>query len=411
MKNVVRLAMVDPSDSTRNSLKNLLLGIDSVWLEAECSRYEFFRDVLVQTQPDMALVVLDSDQTKALSLVHRIGQELPSCQIVVVSSSQEGSVILQAMRSGAKEFLTFPLKLDDFLAALNRIKQSLSGGDGVARSTQVISIAGVSGGIGCTSLAINVACSLAQQERNSVAIIDLDMALGDADVWLDIIPDYTIQDVAENITRLDYALLKRSLTRHDCGAFLLPRPVLMQDTTPISPDELRRVLALLKATFSHLVLDVSKSYTPLDMAALSASDTILLVTQLDLASLRNVVRLVQFFDTHDGISDKVKIIVNRVGLEDTQISLNKALETIGRECFWQIPNEYQTMVESRNNGVPVIQLAPRSKLTKAIEQLANAVDMLGRGEQPTMQDVTGAQQPAQQKKSKSLFSFLKTGAK
>ena len=77
------------------------------------------------------------------------------------------------------------------------------------------------GGIGCTSLAINLACCLAANPQCSVALIDLDLALGDADVWLDIIPDYTIQDVAENITRLDYALLKRSLTKHDCGLFLL----------------------------------------------------------------------------------------------------------------------------------------------------------------------------------------------
>ena len=97
-----------------------------------------------------------------------------------------------------------------------------------------------------------------------------ELALGDADVWLDIIPDYTIQDVAENITRLDYSLLKRSLTKHDCGAFLLPRPVKLGEATSITPDELRRVIALLKATFPHLIIDVSKNFGPLDLAAMDA---------------------------------------------------------------------------------------------------------------------------------------------
>ncbi len=91
-------------------------------------------------------------------------------------------------------------------------------------AARIYTIAGAAGGVGCTSLAVNLACLLAQNLSNSVAVIDLDLSLGDADVWLDIIPDYTIQDVAENITRLDYALLKRSLTKHECGAFLLPRP-------------------------------------------------------------------------------------------------------------------------------------------------------------------------------------------
>src|SRR5438105_1948691 len=214
MKTVVRLALVDPHDATRASLKSLMLGIDTVWLEAECSRYDFFFDVVMQTRPDIALVALDADAAKGMALVAKISQELPDCNVLVISSSTEGSLILQAMRNGAKEFLGLPLKLEDVLSALERIRQTQStrAGEGQVRSCQVIAVAGASGGVGCTSLAVNLACVLARSEQNSVVVIDLDFALGDSDVWLDIIPDYTIQDVAENITRLDYSLLKRSLT-------------------------------------------------------------------------------------------------------------------------------------------------------------------------------------------------------
>lgn len=399
MKSVVRLAIVDPKDSSRSTLKHLLLGIDTVWLEAECSNYDYFGDVALQTQPDIALISLDSNPDKALDLVARISQTLPTCHVLVVSSSQEGSLILKAMRNGAKEFLSYPLGLEEFLAALDRMQLSGAGrtGDGPIRSSQVYTVAGVSGGVGCTSLAINLACCLAQNERNNVAIIDLDLALGDADVWLDIIPDYTIQDVAENITRLDYALLKRSLTKHDCGAFLLPRPVHMDVRPTFTPDELRRVIALLKATFTHLVIDVSKSYTPLDIAAMEASDKVLLVTQLDLPCLRNVVRLLQFFDQQEKLAGKVKVVVNRLGLQDTQISLTKALETIGREVYWQVPNDYGTMVESRNNGVPLLTYAPRAKLTRQIERLAASLDAGAGSDQPVAEE---------SKPRKGLFSFL-----
>jgi len=375
MNHVFRMAVVDPNDVSRSSLKNLLLGIDMVWLEAECSRYEFFVDVVSQTHPDILLISLDADQTKGLALVAELSRDFPAASVLVVSSSQGGSLILQAMRNGAKEFLHFPVKLEDFLAALDRVRQATGAqGGGEARSSRIYTIAGVGGGVGCTSLAINLACVLAQDEQNSVAVLDLDLSLGDADVWLDIIPDYTIQDVAENITRLDYSLLKRSLTKHDCGAFLLPRPVQMETGTSIAPDELRRVIALLKATFTHLVIDISKDYGPLNLAALSVSDAVLLITQLDLPCLRNVVRLIQFFDQIEGISEKLKIVLNRVGLDETQISLNKALETIGREIFWQIPNDYATMVESRNNGIPLVIQAPKSKLTHSIQQLASVLE-------------------------------------
>jgi len=404
MNSVVRLALVDPVDSTRNSLKNLLLGIDTVWLEAECSNYEFFSDVVMQTQPDIALISLDGDPDKALELVAKVNADLPTCKTLVISNSQEGSLILKAMRNGAKEFLNFPLKLDDFLAALDRIQHAHGGaqGDGQVRSSRVITVGGVSGGVGCTSLAINLACILAQNERNNVAIIDLDLSLGDADVWLDIIPDYTIQDVAENITRLDYSLLKRSLTKHECGAFLLPRPVQMDVKPTFTPEELRRVIALLKATFTHLVIDISKSYGVLDMAAMEVSDMVLFITQLDLPCLRNVVRLLQYFDMHDGMTEKVKTIVNRIGLEDKAISLNKALDAIGREIYFQIPNDYAAMVESRNNGVPLITHAPRAKVTRAIEELARMIDsdesVEPEGEEETV-------------KRKGLFSFLGGGSR
>ncbi|MBM4076302.1 MAG: response regulator transcription factor, partial [Planctomycetes bacterium] len=105
MKNVIRLALVDPNDVSRNSLKTLLVGIDTVWLEAECSRYDVFPDVLVQTQPDIALVALDSNPPRAIELIGTIHQSHPTCNILALSSSQEGSLILQAVRQGAKEFL------------------------------------------------------------------------------------------------------------------------------------------------------------------------------------------------------------------------------------------------------------------------------------------------------------------
>ncbi|RLS52679.1 MAG: response regulator [Planctomycetota bacterium] len=403
MSSVVRLAIVDPSDGTRNSVKNLLLGIDSVWLEAECSRYEFFADLISQTKPDIALISLDADQAKGLALIVQINQLLPSCHILVLSRSTEGSLILQAIRNGAKEFLNAPLRLDDFMAALDRLQLSGGGRKGgkSGSGSKVVTVVGASGGVGCTSLAINLACIEAQNKDNSVAVIDLDLGLGDADVWLDIIPDYTIQDVADNITRLDYSLLKRSLTQHASGAFLLPRPVQMDDHPPITPDQLQRVVALLKATFTHLIIDVSKSFSPLDIAAMQVSDMVLMVTQLDLPCLRNVVRVMQFLEERE-LASKVKVLVNRIGLEDSQISLNKALDTIGREVFWQIPNDYASMIESRNNGVPLIEQAPKSKATKAIEHLANLID---HGDHTTSSSGEAGAVPAEKPK-RGLFSIF-----
>lgn len=374
MGDVLRLAIVDPNDSTRDALKSMLLGMDMIWLEAECSRYEFFADVVAQTNPDIGLVAIDRDPAKGLELVAKLTQSTPHCAVLVVSSSNDGNLILQALRSGAKEFLTQPIRIEDLLAALGRINQRhFSQGEKKVRGSQVIAIAGSIGGVGTTSLAVNLGCMLARDERNSVALVDLDLCLGDADVFLDAIPDYTLVDVAENVTRLDFALLKRSLTRHSSGLYLLPRPVQLEDISLITPEDLQRVIGLMKATFTHVVLDLSKSYSPIDLVALEMASQILLVTQLDLPCLRNVVRLMMSFGQMNDLADKVRIVVNRVGLESGQITLKKAQETIGKEIFWQLPNDYRTMVEVRNNGVPLYEQAPKAPITLSIMSLAQAL--------------------------------------
>jgi len=383
MSNVLRLAIVDPSDSARDSLKSILLGMDSVWLEAECSRYEFFTDVVGQTHPDIGVVAIDADQEKGLKLVSELNRLTPQCSILVLSSSTDGSLILQAMRAGAKEFLAKPIKIEDLVAALNRIGDRRSGGaDSKSRSSTVIAVAGATGGVGTTSIAVNLGCMLAANERITATLVDLDLCLGDADVFLDTIPDYTLVDVAQNVTRLDFTLLKRSLIKHSSGLYLLPRPVKLEDIQLVTPEDFQRVVGLLKATFSHLIFDLSKSYSAVDMVALQMADHILLVTQLDLPCLRNVVRLLMSLAEMDGLDKKVKVIVNRVGLEAGQISLKKAQDTIGREIYWQFPNDYRIMADSRNNGVPLLEQAPKAAVTHGFWQLAEHLAGVARVEDP-----------------------------
>lgn len=234
-------------------------------------------------------------------------------------------------------------------------------------------MAGATGGVGSTSLAVNLGCSLASNPANSVVLVDLDLAVGDADVFLDTIPEYTLSDVAQNVSRLDFTLLKRSLTKHSSGLYLLPRPVALDDARHISTEDLQRMFGLLKATFTHLIIDTSKSFTKLDMFAFEMASDVLMVTQLDLPCLRNVVRLMMAFGEVEGLKKKLRVVVNRVGHGAGQISIRKAQETLGHEIFWQVPNDYRVMVEVRNNGVPLIEQAPKAVITQSISQLAAAL--------------------------------------
>src|SRR5436190_7610603 len=172
MKDVQRIAIVDPSDSTREPLRNILLGVEAVWLEAECSRYEFFIDVARQSCPDAVGIALDSDHQKALKLIQQLTLEFPHMPILAVSARGDGQSILQALRAGAKEFLTAPVVLEELLLALQRLRANRSSGDtsnpinGTMRAESlVVSVVGSKGGVGSTCLAVNLACNMAQDAK------------------------------------------------------------------------------------------------------------------------------------------------------------------------------------------------------------------------------------------------------
>jgi pilus assembly protein CpaE len=381
-----RVAIVDPTESTRESLRALLLGVDFVWLEAECARYEYFFDVIQQSMPDLAIVALDADKQKALSMIGQLSVEHPRLPILTISTDHQA--LLQSLQKGAKYFLTHPVGLEDLLAALRRAlgeagasTESVDGNGMMIRqpvSSTMIAVLGSRGGVGTTSLAVNLAATLACDPNNGVALVDLDLALGDADIAFEVsgIDNISIADLARNIERLDMNFLRRALVRHEAtGLNILRHPLEIADIGLIHEGHVERVLNLLKISYSHLVVDLSKSVLPTDLMALRMADLILLVAQLELSSLRNVVRLIHALSCEEGLAEKVRVVINRVGAETVEegISLKKAEEVIGKPIFWQVPNDTKAMIAARVAGAPLVKYGPKSKAQLAIAGLAGAV--------------------------------------
>ncbi|MCH1496594.1 MAG: AAA family ATPase [Rubripirellula sp.] len=372
MTNALRVALVDPNDQSRESLKQLLEMIGEICVEGDCSRYELFVSLVEQTQPDIAIINLDSDIEKSLLVIQQLNLEAPNISILVTSKTSDGQLILKVMRAGAEEYLTLPIHQDELSSALARLRRHRPMVESEQQQDcEIIALAGANGGVGTTSIAVNLGCCLAEKPQNSVAILDLDLALGDADVFLDLIPEYTLADVVQNVSRLDIDLLRKSMTKHQTGVFLLPRPVDLIEAEFISEESIKRVIDLMKESFTHLIIDVSKSYNELDKVAMEAANQVLLITQLDLPCLRNSVRMLMNFDESDAVKDKVDIVVNRTGFEAGQISLRKAKETLNREIYFQIPNDFRTMVDGRNNGVPLITQSPKAGITQAFRRLVD----------------------------------------
>jgi pilus assembly protein CpaE len=381
-----RIAIVDPNEASRESLRTMLLGVDFVWLEAECARYEYFFDVIQQSAPDLVIVALDGDKQRALGMVGQLAADHPRLPILTVSSDSQA--LLQSLQRGARHFLTQPVTLEDLVGALRRSLNDVpatgsrpgSGGSiQVPKAAgQIISVLGSRGGVGCTSIAVNLAATLANHPDNQVALIDLDLAMGDADIAIELPgnDNLSMGDLARNIERLDMNYLKRALVKHpETGLSVLRHPLEIHEIGGIHEGHVERILNLLKISYTHLILDLSKALLPTDLMALRMSNLILLVAQLELSSLRNVVRLIHSLSPEGDLGDKLRVVVNRAGsdIAEDGITVKKAEEVIGKPIFWQIPNEAKPMIGSRVNGQPLVRFAPRSKVQQSFQGLVQAL--------------------------------------
>ena len=233
----------------------------------------------------------------------------------------------------------------------HRLQRGNSRGPSADRGPQVIAVGGAAGGVGCTTLAVNLSATLAKTSGQETILVDFDLMLGSVDACLDIMTENTLQGLVQNIDRLDLTLLKRSLVRHSSGLFVLPHPTAMDDAAKIEPETLRRVMTLLKASFPTVVIDTSKGLQSTDFIAYEMADVILIVVQLDLTCLRNTSRLLHLFQQFDGMTERIRLVANRSGSRDSEISLKKAEETLRMPIMCHVPNSSKVFQAARAKGV------------------------------------------------------------
>lgn len=372
MKESIRVVLIDPLDDSRQTLQGLLNGLGAVWLTEACAHYAGAAKAVADQAPDLAILNLDADPERGIPLIAELQRAAPGAAILPASRHRDGDIILRAIRAGAREFLTLPADPEELLGSIDRlVRPSLEGPSRLGG--RVISFVGASGGVGCSSLAVHLATLLAAEQGRSVALADFDLLLGTVDACLDIVPDYTLLEVAQNADRLDLTLLKRSLTRHGSGLYVLPRPIALEDAAKIDPEALRRVVGLLKAAFGVVLIDASKGLQASDLVAFEMSDLIILVVQLELTCLRNTSRLLQLFRQFDGLIDRVRVVVNRAGFRHCEISPKKAEETLNLPISWEVVNASREFTTARARGVPLDVVAPKSPALRTLREMARSI--------------------------------------
>jgi pilus assembly protein CpaE len=374
MKDVTRVVLVDPLEESRTSLQRLLGGVTTVWLSEVLMSYQEAAARAGDLAAQLTIVVLDHDSNQAVDLIQKLVAGQPDAIVLPASRSADSGLILKAIRAGAREFLTLPAEPAEVLDTIARLlrgrNESLAT---TAQGPRIVSVTGAAGGVGCTALAVNLATTLAAAKEQETILLDLDLLFGSVDAYLDIAPDHTLSHVVQNFERLDLTLLKRSIARHCSGLYVLPHPVSMEEAAAIDPETLRRFFGLLRAAFGTVIIDTSKGLQLSDFAAFEISHVILVVLQLDLVCLRNTARLIGLFQQYEGYAERIKLVVNRSGSFDSEISQKKAEETLKMPISWQIPNAGKLFQEARIKGLPLGDVAKGSRPHQVFLEIARSL--------------------------------------
>ena len=370
----MRVFIVDADEVSCRSTKSLLAEVQWVDVVGESTDLARALATVRQVKPAIVILNLFPGEDEALGLAEKITHSLPETTLFVTCQDKNPETIIKAVRSGAREFLPQPLSREDLLEAFTKVRLSNHrASEGVSRG-KVVSVFGMKGGAGTTTIAINLAVTLTRQTEKKVILVDLNLQLGNAPLFLNMKPKYSIVDIAGNIEEMDPITLMGILPRHSSGMYLLAGPSRPEHSELVRESHIDRILTFLRSMFDYTVIDTTNALGERTLRALDASDVILAVLTDDLASVYNARQCLDIFQRMDYSEEKVRLVMNR-GISNRGIPRQDVEKSIDYKIFWNIPNEkYPTVLSALNQGIPISTFKPRSKLSAGFRDLAAALD-------------------------------------
>ena len=322
---------------------------------------------------DLLIYELGEKPENDLDLLQTMIQQQGMEEIFLTAESADSRTLMQVMRLGIKEFFTQPVDEKEVKNALARFKERKQAPSGkqLSKSGQVISIFGSKGGVGTTTVAVNLAISLAQGETaQSVALIDMNTLFGEIPLFLEMSPKFHWGEITKNIDRLDDTFLANILTPHRSGIKVLPSPAYLNGHIRPTPEIMSRLLALMRRMFDYVIIDGGQSTNDTSLKVLEISDKLLLITILSLPCLANTNKLLRSLSDLGYVDrDRIKVVLNRY-MKKGDISLKDAEEGIGTKLLHTIPNDYGATMTAINNGQPLVSIAPKTPIVRSFTDLA-----------------------------------------
>lgn len=325
---------------------------------------------------DLLIIELGGQIEREFQLVRTLLNSGAAGEVFIASANTNPGVLLQAIKTGVKEYFSLPLKAEEVIQALKAIKEkkNRSAVSATTKSGKILNVIGSKGGVGSTTIAVNLAAELATRHPQwSVALVDMNMLFGDIPLFLEIQPKYHWGEITKNIDRLDTTFLMNILVQHQSGVHVLPSPGYLNGYPAPTPKTIEHLLGHMQKLFDVIIIDGGQSLNKTSLRMLEISDVVLLVSLLSLPCMSNSNKILKSFDNLKLVpKENVRLIVNRY-LKNSEISLKDAQESIQQDIFWIIPNDYRTTMSAINQGKTINEIASKSDIMKSLQGLSGAL--------------------------------------
>ena len=339
------------------------------------SSLEELKNVLSDSPDEYAIVLGASvDLEAAASLADTLRVTRPTVSVILIRRRVDTRVLAEALRSGMREVVE-ERDLTGLGAAVSRaheVWQALSGGSTVTSEGtrgRCVTVFSPKGGVGKTTLAVNLALALGQGGSKKVCVVDLDLAFGDVAITLQVFPARTIADAVHLESGLDFHVVEPLLTNYRDQLTALVAPVQPDAKDSISPSLVGRILSLLKQNFDFVVVDTSPAFDEFVLHAFDETDDLLLVTTLDVPTLKNVKVAVETLDLLNFPKSRRHLVLNRAD-DKVGLTADKVESTLGMTIAAAIPTSSQ-VAHATNSGEPILIAHPKHAVSQAVTKLAN----------------------------------------
>jgi len=366
----LRTVVVVPDEFTRALLRRHLAGIGCRVLGDAPDAKGGLR-LIRSLQPDLAVLGLGRTAESSVDLVAGVREDLPSCGIVVLSDRDTPDTILACMRAGAQEFLTLPLsfpELDRAVDRLSRLRRQLSSPP--PRRGRVMAVLPAKGGVGATSVAVNLALALTMYSRRRVALVDLNIQGGDATFMLNLEAKRSLAAALAG-GNLDEDVVRDSLASHRTGLRLLTVFDRPEESRGLRKDQVPELYGALSVLFEDVVVDVGRHVDGRIRELFDLSDELFVVSGLDAGTVYATRRTLEHLDRLEVDRARVRLVVNRH--QDGRISNEDLQHAVGAGVFWSLPNDYRPMSAALDAREPVVLDSPGSRLARSYRAFAGTL--------------------------------------